>query len=518
MAALELLVDDWTVWAEELYKIRVQGGRLEPLIAKAVQRAIYEEELRQIREKGQAEIFCLKARRAGVSTAEQSKSLHQAWRQPYFDCITLAHTGGAAYELFEITRRAVRAFPGALLPDTGDKDTYQVSFPRMDSNFFTGTAGSKKGVGRGATLKRAHLSEFAHYEDPIGTLGSLLPALEGVPESVVVLETTATGSETPAHVYWQEAVDGKNGYAPMFFPWWVCDPVKYRRPLLAPDELGALTEEEKLLIAAHGLDLEQIKWRRAMIGKMHRDMFLTEYAESSEGCWTAPGGMFFEHDLVTKLLHLAPEPRAVLLNGSLELYDERPESESVVIGCDTAEGSRDGRGDRSAWVARAVPSGRLLATFADSAITPGDLGDLLSTWGTKFSHNGMPAFLVIEKNAHGITVLRKLLTLDYPARSIYHRTPLDRERDEKTERIGWATTAESKPLMLGAGRELLAAAAEGFTGTPSAAALRDAFRVRKDEHGRVDLNGRDVLVAEMLAWIGRTAIPAPGELRVTRAR
>jgi hypothetical protein len=75
---------------------------------------------------------------------------------------------------------------------------------------------------------------------------------------------------------------------------------------------------------------------------------------------------------------------------------------------------------------------------------------------------------VIEKNAHGITVLRHLRDdHEYPVASIYHRATLDDDQNEKLGRIGWATTAESKPIMLDAGRELLNAARDKLAGVPS---------------------------------------------------
>jgi hypothetical protein len=123
---------------------------------------------------------------------------------------------------------------------------------------------------------------------------------------------------------------------------------------------------------------------------------------------------------------------------------------------------------------------------------------------------------VIEKNGHGITVIRRARDVKkYPPAHIYHRAPLDTDKgqQEKKERIGWATTAESKPLMLDAGRELFKAARDGYADVPSLAALRDAFGVRRDANGRIDLNGKDVLVSEMLAWLGRAQLPRPWTIR-----
>jgi hypothetical protein len=147
-------------------------------------------------------------------------------------------------------------------------------------------------------------------------------------------------------------------------------------------------------------------------------------------------------------------------------------------------------------VFRAFPSWRLLATYEDNTRQPKEYAGIVNTWGRHFGQ----AFLVIEKNAHGITVLRHLRDdHEYPVGSIYHRATLDDARTSRSERIGWATTAESKPIMLDAGRELINAARDGLAGVPPAQAVRDAFGVRRGKDGKYDLNGKDMLVAEMLA-------------------
>ncbi|AHG92208.1 hypothetical protein J421_4673 (plasmid) [Gemmatirosa kalamazoonensis] len=463
-----------------------------------VQRAIGDVEREELTTKGQARIMVLKARQGGVSTDQQGRALHQIWSERGFDALTLAHTKEDTEKLFGITTRAIEHFPPALLPRLGEKGTTEVSFPGRDARLYTGTAGSKR-TGRGLTIKRFHGSEFAFWGDPVALLGSVTPAL--VPQgSIVVLETTASGFDSPAHNFWREAA--ARGYRAVFYPWWLCDRANYRLPLFAYDELGALTDEEQLLLTAHGLDLEQLKWRRAKIAELTRTLFLQEYAEDPESCWAAVGGMFFDAQQIKALMLAAPEPRSVELNGALQLYDA-PTNERVIIGADTAEGTG---GDRSTFTARTRTTWKLRATFEDPNITPREFAALLNTWGRRLAVGGTPAFLVVEKNAHGITVLRHLVDdHQYPLAAIYHRVAHDQSQREQSGRIGWATTAESKPLMLDAGRELVTAAVERVAGNPSKAALRDAFAVRRGADGRYDLNGRDMLVSEMLAWLGRSA-------------
>lgn len=384
-------------------------------------------------------------------------------------------------------------FPPALLPALGPRETREISFPGLDTHFYTGTAGAKRS-GRGLTIRRFHGSEFAFWADPEGTLGTVTPAL--VPRgSVVVLETTASGLDSPGHVFWKDARE--RGYRTVFIPWWDCDPVHYRLVLLAADELGKLEPDERELMTRFGLDLEQVKWRRSKMAELGRSKFLTEYAEDEDSCWAAVGGLYYETDLVAGLLRQAPQPIRTDRNGALEIYAELPAGERAILGCDTSEGAGQ---DSHAIVARAFPSWKLLSVYKDATIPPEELAGVLNQLGRGYGG----ALLVVEKNMHGITVLRKLRDVhDYPVDRIYHRIPLDKGNERHGDRIGWATTGETQPLLLDAGRELLTAAASGRAGIPSRWALRDAMAVRRDQLGKVSLTGKDTLVAEMLAWVGR---------------
>lgn len=484
-------------------KIRDKHGDIRPLVFNAVQQRIVAAEREALRTTGQFRGVVLKGRQGGVTTLEQAANLHQIWSERNFDTLTMAHTKDDTEKIFLITTRAIAHFPPKLLPEMGIAQRTEVSFTRRDALFYTGTAGSKR-TGRGLTLKRFHGSEFFLWDDPVGSLATVGPAL--VPRrSVITLESTASGYDSPGHNFWRRAREGGNGYTALFFPWWLCDVENYRLPLLEPDELGALEEDEELLIEHHGLDLEQIKWRRAKIAEYERPRFLQEFAEDEESCWLDARSMFYDAALLKVLHDRTPVPLSTDRNGALEVYAELRPGERAIIGCDTAEGGGD---DRQAWTARAFSNGgyRLLATFADATVEPKELAGLLNTWGRKLASPALgPALLVIEKNAHGITVLRHLRDdHKYPFERLYHRQIADKNQTERTDRLGWLTSEESKPILLDAGRELFTAARDGYAEVPSLATIRDAFAVRRDVSGRVKLNGRDMLVSEMLAWVGRS--------------
>ena len=488
---------DLAHWCARVYQIRTKTQELQPLRLNPVQLAIEAAEAEQLRTTGRARLFVLKARQGGVTTYEQAKALHMIWSRQRVDALTMSDKRDRTDKIFGITRRALLHFPPSLLPTVGARAVREVSFPGLDSHFFTETAGAGEAA-RSLTLARLHCSEFAYFDDPAHVLGAAVPAL--VPQgSVVVLETTASGFDSPAHEFWRDAE--ARGYRPLFFPWWECDPVHYRLPLEAPDELGTLDEDEHVLVARRGLDLEQIKWRRAQIAELEDADFRTEYAEDADSCWVAAGGMFYDAALLRALLQRAPEPIETHLNGTLQIFSHVQAGERTIGGCDTAEG---GGGDRSAWIVRAFPSLRLIATWADAAAVPTEGAALLNSWSrTRFN---LP-FWIVEKNMHGITWLRNLRDVHaYPLDKLYHRETLDSQFDGPiSDRIGWATTAQSKPLMLDAGRELLQGAKDGTVPLPPAAVVRDALGVRRGVAGTAQLTGKDLLVSDMLLWLGREA-------------
>jgi hypothetical protein len=512
-AAFDPRLLDYGFWAETCYRIRDKHGQLIPLRLNSIQRRLTAIEHEELRRHGQARLYPLKGRQGGISTDQQARNLHQICTEPGFDAMTLAHIREDTDKLFAITQRAVENYPDPLRPPFGAGMAREIGVPEMDAVFWTGTAGAKR-TGRGLTLKRVHGSEFAFWDQPRQTLGAITPAL--VPRgSVVVLETTASGYDSEGHNFWREAEQGANGYRAVFFPWWECDVDNYRLPLMEPDELGALEGDEAELVRQHGLDHEQLKWRRAKMREMGRSAFMQEYAEDPETCWAAAGGMVYDTELLKYLMARAPTPTDTDWGGALEVYGAHF-GEPVVIGCDTAEGVGQ---DRSTWTARTYPDRRLLASFADAGIEPKELAGMLNTWGRRFaSQGGTLALLVPEKNAHGITVIRHLRDdHGYPMSGIYQRATQDTASKEASEKLGWYTSAESKPLLLDLGRVILNAARDGQAGVPSASAIRDAFGVRRDDKGKVDLNGRDVWVSECLCEAGHQSVPRTSQFMFGRA-
>jgi hypothetical protein len=228
---------------------------------------------------------------------------------------------------------------------------------------------------------------------------------------------------------------------------------------------------------------------------------VSDLAEDHPPKWIDPNTGI--HWWITGELRRALDPYA-------HVYARRPgqEPERAIIGVDTAEG---GAQDASAFVIRTFPRWRKLARFASSQIIPEALADLLVPIARALGG----ALLVIEKNGHGITVLRRILDHHgYDPALVYHRVSAESVRGPESrppDRVGWATTEASKPRLLDAGRHLLQMAAARECDPPSIAACRNAYSIARDREGRIDLNGRDDWVAETLAFIGRGYPVATGK-------
>ena len=100
------------------------------------------------------------------------------------------------------------------------------------AHFIVSTAGSDS-VGRGETLTHVHASELAFWPKSTAAeiFNGLLQAVPNTRETAVFIESTANGVTGLFYDLWKGAVDGTNGFVPVFIPWYI-DP-EYREPVPA---------------------------------------------------------------------------------------------------------------------------------------------------------------------------------------------------------------------------------------------------------------------------------------------
>jgi hypothetical protein len=257
--------------------------------------------------------------------------------------------------------------------------------------------------------------------DPAETLAGLRASL--TPGGELILESTPEGVGGCFHEEWLKAAE--TGTVRHFFPWWM-EP-HYRAE--AVDE-SSLTEEERALRLRHGLDLEQIGFRRQVRANF-RGLARQEYAEDEESCFRASGDSVFELTAIEERMVTAQASVEQRRNGELEIWLPPLKSKEYVVAVDPAGGESDG--DYSATQVLEMETGLQCAEFAGH-VGGLELARLVTALAAEYNH----AWLVVERNNHGSGVLALAETV-CGYRRIYRQAG----------QPGWLTTSISRPAMLG---------------------------------------------------------------------
>jgi hypothetical protein len=369
----------------------------------------------------------LKARQMGLTTWAAARFFLKTITQPGTLTLEVAHTQEAAEEIFRIVHRFVDWLPEELREGPlrrSRANVRQIVFPEMDAQYRVVSAGDRN-AGRGLTVQNLHCSELARWPgDPAETLAGLRASM--APGAELILESTPDGVGGCFHEEWKKA--GETGMVRHFFPWWM--ERRYRATAL--DE-ASLTEEELALMGRHGLDREQIGYRR-QIRADFRGLARQEFAEDEESCFLASGNSVFELAAIEARLATAPEPAERRRNGELEVWLPPVKGKEYLVALDPAGGGSEG--DYSAAQVLEMETGLQCAEFA------GHVGGLeLARLVTALAAEYNQAWLAVERNNHGSGVLALVETVCGYQR-VYRQAG-------QAGQAGWLTTSLSRPAVLG---------------------------------------------------------------------
>lgn len=294
LQALSLLRTDFPRYAAECLKIRTKSGKIEPLQLNRAQRYVHERLEEQRESTGKVRALLLKARQQGFSTYIGGRYYWRSSLSRGLRVFILTHEQDATDNLFEMVGRYHDHSP--LKPSTGASSAKELLFDKLDSGYSVGTAGSKA-VGRSKTVQLFHGSEVAFWPNAPTHFAGVVQAIPDLPGTEIVLESTANGIGGEFHERWQQAEAGIGDYIAIFVPWFWSD--EYRRPAVVGFRLD---DEEQAYAEAHGLDLEQMTWRRAKIAELKDPMlFKQEYpATADEAFQTTGHDAFIKPELVLR--------------------------------------------------------------------------------------------------------------------------------------------------------------------------------------------------------------------------
>ena len=190
-------------------------------------------------------------------------------------------------------------------------------------------------------------------------------------------------------------------------------------------------------------------FRRRKIAQNGLDLFKQEYPSEPDEAFLSTGRPVFNLEQLTKQLTktldlkeryaLEDDKFEVNARGELSTYRPLTAGEQYVIGCDVSMGIRG-----SDWSCAQILDSkkRQIATWRGH-VHPDYLAQILFALGEYYND----AFIVVENNNHGILTCTRLgKDLAYP--NFYTETVLDKMTDRETTKLGFTTTARTKPLII----------------------------------------------------------------------
>lgn len=317
---LKQLANDFPFYARNCIKIIAKDGTQVPFILNSAQRYIHERLEKQKRETGMVRAIIVKGRQQGCSTLIEARFFHRTQFCPNIKAFILTHHSKSTEQLFGMVKQFAQSFPEALqdFSQSATENRNQFTFAASKSSYAVGTAGSDA-VGRGFTLQLFHGSEVAFWENTSEIAMGALKAVNPVPGTEIVLESTANGVGNFFHKLAMAGLDPDSTFQTIFVPWY-WQP-EYRRKVPAT---FTCDETELKLKELYNLDDEQIFWRRRTIidefeGEAWR--FQQEYPNTLEEAFVSSEEAYFDAQRI-----------AAARKAKLDLIETAP----IVMGVDVA--------------------------------------------------------------------------------------------------------------------------------------------------------------------------------------
>jgi hypothetical protein len=456
-------------YIEEYIKIRNKEGKIVDFKLNSPQQKLYDIIKEQKQAKKPVRIIILKARQMGFSTLTESILFKETVTKFNRRTGVITHLASATSNLFNMSKLMLENLPPDITPSVKKSNAQELIFDNesgtgLKSKIKCMTAGTG-GVGRSDTFDNLHLSELAFWEgDVTATLTGLLQAVPNLPDTMIIIESTANGYEKFKEL-WDQAVNGESDFIPLFVAW-------YELPEYSMPYSGfKLTDEEEKLKELYNLTNEQLEWRRWCIRNNCQndiDQFKQEYPSNPEEAFIGTGRCIFDKNAIIERLQQVPKP----IKQGYFIYDEEQANLNIMRGIRWVN---DKKGCIKIY---RLPNQPAFTEYCIGGDTAGDtLGDEFSSdvidaktleqvatltmqidedlFAKQMYCLGMYyrwALISVETNFSTFPQ-KKLEELGYP--NFYVREVVDRFDKSTTKQFGFNTNRKTKPLILGGLVELV---------------------------------------------------------------
>lgn len=186
--------------------------------------------LQKLDERGVSkELFCLKARKQGISTLVEGIIAWMVLFVPGTKAQVASADGQKTQIMMGMLTYCIDELPWWLEPTrTRDKrasDRAMIEYSHIGSTFMVQSGAMKGGIGQGTTPNAVHLSEVSQYTNPVVQIDEgLLKAVTSAAGNFMVLETTGDGDKWTTDM-WNNCKDhyhdGQARLMPVFLPWFM---------------------------------------------------------------------------------------------------------------------------------------------------------------------------------------------------------------------------------------------------------------------------------------------------------
>lgn len=430
-------------------------------------------------------IVCLKASQVWMSSSAATEIFRRIPFWPGRRALVLADTQAHADLVYGYYDQYAKSYADnplggehecAIRLPALEKDTEQHVRWKNGSSIMVGTANNVD-IGRSAPYNWAQLSEAAFYRSLGGLMTGLMQRVPMSPDSGVIVESTANGSEGDFPELWHQAISGRSGWLAVFFAWH-----EHPENILQVGQLGyadrgafqrSLDKTEAVEMQQHGLSLEQLAWRRHKVEtdcNGHLDRFQQEHPGNPTEAFRSSGRTIFDMGALGRMpivqdptrgrlevVTVGMEKRIQFLEdrgGDLCIYKRPQPGRNYIIGVDHAEGidptAKEGRSDPDYCCAQVLDadSGEQVAMMRER-YEPRPWAERIY-WLAKWFNW---AFVAPEQKAVGKAVIGHLLEIEggYPLELIYaqERDPSDR-RPALLQDLGYDTNTVFRPILVSA--------------------------------------------------------------------
>ena len=295
------LRDDFIHYASKCLRIRTKDAKIDPFTLNKAQLYTHSKLQYQKGQTGKVRALILKGLQQGMSTLIGGRFYHLVTHSFGMQAFILTHQMEATANLYKMAKRYYENTPDLVKPSIKTSNSKELLFGELDSGYKVGTA-ENANVGRSNTIQLLHGSEVAFWSNTEEHAKGILQTVPDMPNTEVILESTANGVGNYFHQQWQMAEAGTSEYIAIFVPWYWQD--EYQQAC-SPD--FELLDDEEALVHQYGLTKEQLAWRRKKIielsvnGMDGQKAFKQEYPCNSTEAFQLTGeDSYIDSELVMK--------------------------------------------------------------------------------------------------------------------------------------------------------------------------------------------------------------------------